>query len=896
MEQNDVSFEDLFALDEIQRIQDEFAAATQVASIITRPDGTPITAPSNFTRFCRDVVRKTEKGLANCQASDAELGCGGLSGPIVKPCWSAGLWDAGVPIIVAGHHVGNWLIGQVRDETQTEESALAYAEQIGADKVACINAYRDIPIMPVAQFEKVAQALFTLASQLSRAAFQNMLLARSEARLRELAAEQQAILDGSDYSIISTNTNGIILSFNRAAQRMLGYLPKEVIGKQTPEFIHDSSEIAERARELSAELGMQVQPGFEVLVALPKRGLVDEREWNYIDKGGRRFPVRVSVTPLRGSEGQITGYVGIAADLGERKQAEAELRGSEMRYRALFEGVGEGIFLMLKERFVDCNPAILRIFGCRREDIIGAAPYQYSPQFQPDGRASVEVAHEKIAGASGGETQFFEWQHLRQDGTPFDAAVTLSVVEIGGEPHLLATVRDISERKQSAAKIRHLAYYDQLTKIPNRSLLLDRLGQEIRECRATGMRAALLLIDVLSFKLINNSLGHINGDQLLRQIAHRLAKCGGEAGTVARLNADIFALLLPNMGDTELATLTGVELAAQQIFSQFEQSFSLNGIAQHCNVAVGATVFGSEAETPESLLSEVELAVQEAKRQRDNTVKFYDPALQSLASRRAQIEESLRRAIEQKEFVLHYQPQLSRGRLVGLEALIRWQHPEKGMVSPGDFIPVTEETGLIIPIGDWVIREACEQIKQWATHPVLAGVTVAVNIATSQISSPNFVERVLNIIAQTNAPPQMLKLELTESALARDSDSVVERMRALRMAGIQFSLDDFGTGYSSLSYLKRLPIDQIKIDQSFVRDLLTDQDDAMIAKTIINLAIDFGMGVIAEGVETEAQQAFLERLGCHAFQGYLYARPMPARDLEAFSAKFVQAVAGIGDG
>ncbi|MBS1169277.1 MAG: diguanylate cyclase/phosphodiesterase with sensor(s) [Burkholderiaceae bacterium] len=886
MEQSDVSFEDLFVLDEIQRIQDEFASATQVASIITRPDGTPITAPSNFTRFCRDVVRKTEKGLANCQASDAELGCGGLSGPIVKPCWSAGLWDAGVPIIVAGHHVGNWLIGQVRDETQTEESALAYAEQIGADKVACINAYRDIPIMPVAQFEKVAQALFTLASQLSRAAFQNVLLARSEAKLRQLAAEQQAILDGADYSIISTDTNGTILSFNKAAQRMLGYLPEEVIGKKTPELIHDRREMAERARELSSESGTQVQPNFEVLVALPKRGLVDEREWSFIDKAGRRFPVRLSISPLRGPEGQITGYMGIAADLGERKQAEAELRDSEMRYRALFEGVGEGIFLMLKDRFVDCNPAILRIFGCQREDIIGATPFQYSPRVQPDGRASVDVAHEKIAGALGGDPQFFEWQHLRQDGAPFDAAVTLSAVEIGGVPHLLATVRDITERKRSAAKIRHLAYYDQLTRIPNRSLLLDRLGQEIRECRTIGMRAALLLIDVLSFNLINNSLGHINGDQLLQQIAHRLGKCSGEAGMVARLSADTFALLLPKVGDTESATMAGVELVAQQVFRQFEKPFNLDGIAQHCNVAVGATIFGSEVETPEALLREVELAVQEGKRQKDNAVKFYVPALQSLASKRAQIEESLRQAIEQKEFVLHYQPQLSGGRLVGLEALIRWQHPEKGMVPPGDFIPVAEETRLIIPIGEWVIREACEQIKQWATHPVLAGVSIAVNIATAQIALPNFVERVLNIIAQTNAPPQLLKLELTESALALDSDSVVEKMRALRMAGIQFSLDDFGTGYSSLSYLKRLPINQIKIDQSFVRDLLTDKDDAMIAKTIVNLAIDFGMEVIAEGVETEAQQAFLEQLGCHAFQGYLYARPMPASDLEAFSVKF----------
>lgn len=426
------------------------------------------------------------------------------------------------------------------------------------------------------------------------------------------------------------------------------------------------------------------------------------------------------------------------------------------------------------------------------------------------------------------------------------------------------------------------AFRDQLTNLPNRNLLLDRLAEEIRSCQQKGHFSALVLVDIKSFQLINNSAGHKAGDLLLQQVAQRLLLCGGHVESLARVGGDVFAFLCRDAGPTQQEAVFCVEGLVKKIFERFDQRFMIDNTSQHCDVALGASLFGKDTEDSIELLREVELAVSESKRTRGHTFSFYDKSLQELATQRATIEECIRQAVKQKQFELFYQPQFSGNRLVGVEALIRWQHPTKGMISPAEFIPVAEESGLIVAIGKWVLQEACSQIKLWQAHPQLSSITVAVNVSAAQIAQPDFSQQVQAIVAEAGILPERLKLELTESAFVMDAEEVVQKMRSLRAAGILFSLDDFGTGYSSLSYLKRLPLDQLKIDQMFVRDLLISDDDATIAKTIIHLAREFGLEVIAEGVETAEQRDLLKLYGCETHQGYLYSRPVKRTELEAF--------------
>jgi len=431
-------------------------------------------------------------------------------------------------------------------------------------------------------------------------------------------------------------------------------------------------------------------------------------------------------------------------------------------------------------------------------------------------------------------------------------------------------------------QVENFAFRDQLTHLPNRNLLLDRLDQEVRDCIADDHFSGFILINVKHFELINNSIGHCAGDRLLMQIADRLRSCEGASGTVARVGGDVFAILCRHLGETELEAAAALEPTVAQVYRLFDKAFFIDKLEQHCGVSVGATIFGPQAQAPVELLREAELATRESRREGGEAIRLYDRSLQELAFRRASMEESLRKALEQQQFELFYQPQMNHQRMIGVEALIRWRHPERGLVPPGEFIPVAEESGLVIPMGNWVLNQACNQIRVWQDDPEFSRISVSINVSAAQIAQSNFTEQVINAINNAGIAPERLKLELTESAFVQDANHIAEKMHVLRMSGVRFALDDFGTGYSSLSYLKRLPLDQLKIDQLFVRDQLSGSDGAIIAKTIINLGRDFGLEVIAEGVETEAQQNFLLQHGCHAFQGFLYSKPLPVTELENF--------------
>ena len=444
--------------------------------------------------------------------------------------------------------------------------------------------------------------------------------------------------------------------------------------------------------------------------------------------------------------------------------------------------------------------------------------------------------------------------------------------------------REQAALRASAQEINNLAFFDPLTQLPNRRMLLDRLPQSMASSTRSGHFCALLFIDLDDFKTLNDTLGHLEGDLLLQQVGQRLLPCVRDDDTVARLGGDEFVVLLEDLSESELLAASQAQGLAEKILTALSQPYQLSTQSHRSTPSIGVTLFTGSGERIDDLLKRAELAMYQAKAAGRNTVRFFDPKMQSDVTARAALEADLHQAVLERQFLLHYQPQVrADGQITGVEALVRWQHPQRGLVPPAQFIGLAEESGLILPLGDWVLEAACNQLVLWAAQPGMAHLTMAVNVSARQFHQADYVAQVLATLARTGANPQRLKLELTESLLVSHIEDVIGKMRALRETGISFSLDDFGTGYSSLSYLKRLPLDQLKIDQGFVRDILSDANDAAIAKMVVVLAEAMGLAVIAEGVETEGQRKLLAELGCHACQGYLFSRPLPLQAFEAFA-------------
>lgn len=487
-----------------------------------------------------------------------------------------------------------------------------------------------------------------------------------------------------------------------------------------------------------------------------------------------------------------------------------------------------------------------------------------------------------------------ELSQRRKDGSMLTAECrwTLVIDEQTGESSILAINTDISQRKAAAREIEQLAFYDQLTGLPNRQLLVERLLQSKARSVRSGMIGAILFIDLDNFKTLNDTLGHARGDQLLQMVSARLLKCVRENDTVARFGGDEFVVSLVDLDlDAEVARRKAM-FVGEKILDALRLPIPLADHEHHGSCSIGITLLDRPEDTVDDLLKRADLAMYQAKAGGRNMLRVFAHDMQIAVNARAESEADLRRALQQKEFVLHYQPQLdAQGRVTGAEALVRWQHPVRGMIPPLEFIFLAEETGLIHTLGKQVLEAACHQLARWGNAPGnrgtdghywLSTLTLAVNVSVQQFRHPDFVELVLQAIDDSGIDPHRLKLELTESLLVDDVEATIAKMTALKDRGIGFALDDFGTGYSSLAYLKRLPLDELKIDQSFVRDVLTDSNDAAIARTIVALAQSLGLSVIAEGVETMAQRDFLERHGCNAYQGYLYSRPVPVAAFERF--------------
>lgn len=574
----------------------------------------------------------------------------------------------------------------------------------------------------------------------------------------------------------------------------------------------------------------------------------------------------------------------VGALLNQHRRNEEEIRATSRLLDSIIENIPNMIFLKRATdlRFVLFNKAGEQLLGVDRQNVLGKDDYDLFPSVQ----AEFMRAGDHEAMRSRGLVDIPEETINTRDGTRILHTQKLALYDTsGGAEYILGISVDITERKQAEERISELAFYDQLTGLPNRILLQDRLKQAMNSAHRTGTFGAVVMIDLDNFKTLNDTLGHDMGDMLLRQVAQRLSSVLRDGDTVARLGGDEFVVVLAGLSMSEREAANVAETVTEKMLSTLQQPYPLGNTLHHTTASMGVTLFDGDVAAMEELVKQADLAMYKSKAAGRNVVRFFDPSLEAAVKERAALEEDLRQAILQKQFLLHYQAQMSGDHLTGAEVLVRWQHPKRGLVSPAEFIPLAEDTGLILPLGQWVLETACKQLAAWSHHPAFEHLTVAVNVSAHQFRQPDFVGQVLATLKNSGANPHKLKLELTESLLVSNVEEVIEKMHALKAKGVYFSLDDFGTGYSSLSYLRRLPLDQLKIDQSFVRDVLVNPSAASIAKAIIVLAQNLGLGVIAEGVEVVSQRDFLASAGCHAYQGYFFSRPLLVQDFEKFAQK-----------
>ena len=639
---------------------------------------------------------------------------------------------------------------------------------------------------------------------------------------------------------------------------LLGYTPEEIIGKTAFDLMPPE----EAARVRDEFLGI-------VSRGEPFRDL----ENVVLDALGRRHVTLTSGAPIRNANGDLIGYRGVDRDITERRRDEQAL----MLAASVFSASTEGICIAdANQRIVSANPALTAITGYSSEEIIGKTPAMFR-----SGRHDNEFYRAMWTKLATTGSWRGEIWNRRKNGDVYPEWLSITTIKnaAGQITHYIGSFSDITERKRAEENIVFMAHHDALTRLPNRTLLDDRIRQAIAKSRRSGERTAVLFLDLDRFKLINDTLGHDVGDRLLEQVADRLRGALRETETVARLGGDEFVVVIP-----EVAEIDRVALIAQKLVDAMTAPLGVGEHVLHVTTSIGVSVYPDDGENAATLLRNADTAMYYAKESGRNNFQFFTQAMNAAVLERVSIESDLRQALTRGEFRLFYQPQVDSrsGRVLGMEALIRWQHPRLGLVPPDRFIGVAEETGLIVPIGEWVLREACAQARRW--HEAgRSGLRIGVNLSARQFQTADLYGQVLSALDASGLDPATLELELTESMLMADPESAAGLLQRMAGLGVRMAIDDFGTGYSSLAYLKRFPVSRLKIDRSFVHDLSSDLNDAAIVQAVVAMADSLGMEVIAEGVETIEQLRYLEAHGCFAIQGYYFSRPKPAVEHESFS-------------
>jgi diguanylate cyclase (GGDEF)-like protein/PAS domain S-box-containing protein len=673
--------------------------------------------------------------------------------------------------------------------------------------------------------------------------------------VQESEARFRAIFEQAAIGMIQVDpSSGRFVRANRKFADIVGYTPEE-LSRLTFHAITHQDDVAADAQRL----------------ALLKAGNISEfvREKRYWRKDGSVVWVRVTVSRL----GDTGFNVAAVEDISGRRQAEEDLRIAAIA----FESEQAMMVTAADETILRVNGAFTDLTGFTSEDAVGK-----TPRLLTSGRHDAAFFRQIWQTLAKEKYWQGEIWNRRANGEVFPTWQSISAVTApdGRTSHYVSAFSDISGRKEAEEQIRNLAFYDPLTQLPNRRLLIDRLSLALAASGRHRHRGAVLFIDLDHFKMINDTEGHDVGDLLLIEVARRLRSCVREGDTVARLGGDEFVVMLEDLSEDERSAATQAETVGEKIRHIALEPYQLGEREYHGSLSIGICLFLDTGAGIDELLKHADVAMYQSKAAGRNAVRFFDPQMQSALVARAALEKELRCVVPLGQLMLYYQPQLNESqKILGAEALLRWQHPTRGLVLPAEFIPLAEETGLIVSIGLWVLKTACVQLKRWEQDEVTRKLVLAVNVSALQFRQSDFVDEVSRVLQNTGANPGRLKLELTESLVLDNVEDTVDKMGALRSLGVGFAMDDFGTGYSSLSNLKLLPLDQLKIDRSFVRGVASDAGDAIIVRTIIAMGKSLGLNVIAEGVETEDQHEFLNSHGCPVFQGFLFSQAVP---IEAF--------------